>query len=154
MAKTKFTFTTAEGKVETRTSERTYTHVVVRRTNVAYLRKCALDPAWSKEDANAFRYYSKMAACEVGEIPQGRRYPMEAAEKRASEAAVAGCSDEADYIAKKQQARLDAITKEYGDADVGPEYVAQWSMSEVNARKGAQPGVFYASVRVAPVDQK
>lgn len=156
MAKTKFTFTTAEGKVETRTSERTYTHVVVNRTNVAYLREDAVHPENSKRDASDYRFFLAMATGEVGAIPnvKGWQWPLKAEDKQRYGSYIAGYADEADYVAKKQQARLDAINERYGDADIGPEYVAQWSMSEANARKGVKASVLFASVRVAPVDPK
>jgi hypothetical protein len=152
MAKNKFSFTTAEGKVETRSSDRTYTHVVVKRTNAALLRVEAVSDAHRKQDRSNFKFFAAMAAGEVGKIPAvpggGWRWPLTQEDKDKHAEFIAPYSDADDYADKSAAARLDAVNKKYGDADVGPEFVAQWSMSEVNARKGAKLSPWIASVRV------
>jgi hypothetical protein len=155
MAKTKFSFTTAEGKVETRTSERPYTHVVVNRANVAALRVEAVSDAHRKQDRKNFAFTAAMAAGEVGKIPVvpgGWNWPLEQDRKDKAVAFIAPYRDADDFADKQAAARLERLNKQYGDADVGPEYVAQWSMSEANARKGVRMSPYLASSRVVALD--
>lgn len=152
MAKNKFSFTTAEGKVETRSSDRTYTHVVVMRANVAALRVAAVSDDNRKQDCKNFKFFAAMAAGEVGKVPAvpgGWNWPLTQKDKENYTAQVAPYRDADDYADKRAAARLEAVNKQYGDADIGPEYVAQWSMSEVNARKGLKASPWIASAHVA-----
>lgn|GEM_PF-6230530 len=150
-AKNKFSFTTAEGKVETRSSDRTYTHVVVMRTNVAALRVEAVSAENRKQDRKNFAFFAAMASGEVGKIPAvpgGWNWPLKQEDKDKYAAQVAPYRDAEDYADKRAAARLEHINKQYGAADIGPEYVAQWSMSETNARKGVKSSQWIASARV------
>lgn len=132
--KTKFTFTHEDGRVSTRSSEgRTYTHVVLTRVDVVALRAQCDTPAYRKHDGKDWDFF-------VSPQAQGR-YDKIVAEHKTKEA----------YVAAKAASRLAWVNKNHGEGDIGREHVAQWSMSEANARK-ARPAGTYASIRVAPVD--
>jgi hypothetical protein len=132
MAKTTFTFTHDDGRVSKRRTERTYTHVVVARPDVAAMRDAAQARPYLVRHAQDYRYLATKPGAAI----------------------VAEFGSEQGYVDAKVAAHLAAIDKKFGaDVMAGPEEVLQWSMSEANARK-ASIRQFYTAVRVAPVDSQ
>ncbi|MCU1483139.1 MAG: hypothetical protein JWQ19_3925 [Subtercola sp.] len=126
MAKgTKFTFTTAEGKVETRTSERVYTHIVVGRDNLAALRAQAQNAASVASLKDEYTFRKNCASVNVGEKYPGRSYEVDAAMHASATACMAQYSTVDEYVKAKIAEHLTRI----GDADAGPQRVLQWSMT-------------------------
>src|ERR1700676_2958198 len=74
--KTTCMFTTAEGKVETRTSDRPYTHVVVGRRDFNKERAAvvAQRASMAKRDRANYRYWGTCAATPVGDTYAGETF--------------------------------------------------------------------------------
>lgn len=125
---TKFSFTTAEGKVETRTSPRAYTHVVVGRRD--YVKERAHLEAnratIEKQERRNWEFYRQCAQTPVGEKRETKDiYPndernVEMGQKVLDRAPTADAFV-AEYMAR-QEANIPA-------GDFGPEIVLQWSQS-------------------------
>jgi hypothetical protein len=151
MPKTKFTFTHADGRVSTRTSARTYTHVVVGRVNLVAERAAVeKDDRWG----SSWDYSAEQTLIEVGQpMSPGKPHLMD---KRLSDEHrdfLAENPDRAAYIAKCKQKQLDDLAERYGEGDKSPELVLQWSGSATNAEKGAaQARKYWVDVAVRGVD--
>jgi len=125
MAKNKFSFTTAEGKVETRSSDRVYTHIVVGRDNLAAERAQAQNADSVKYLRNAYAYRKNCASVEVGAMYPGEKFPVDAEMHALATACLAQYPTVDDYVKDKTAEQLARI----GEADAGPQRVLQWSMS-------------------------
>lgn len=149
MAKKKFSFTTAEGKVETRSSDRPYTHVIVGRFDLVRDRAAVLSNLRAGE---SWDYYSSQAKLEVGQCMPGSRYPLDQRTVDQARAFAAENPDREAYIEKSRQACLATIEKRHGTGDKSPEYVLQWSMSAANAARGMQAKAqHFVDVMVKPI---
>lgn len=157
-ANTKFAFTTAEGKVETRSSARAYTHVVVGRYNVAahraHIEAEHAKPA--KHTRSNYEFHSKRAAMQPGDqwhstFANGTPYSVTLTEKdiECCREALHGATTLAEYNIALRARALDDLHTRYGEADIGAEAVLQWSQSVASAQKSVgQWSKHWAQVRV------
>jgi hypothetical protein len=132
MAKNKFTFTYGDGRVAKRSSERTYTHVVLKSWNLVAMRAEAVDSKWDKTDRSNYEFYASQP-----------KYAHVVAAHPTVES----------YLAECKASRVAFVNKQFGEGEISAEFVVQWSMSEANARKAARADGHTATIRVAPVDQ-
>jgi hypothetical protein len=150
MAKNKFKFTTTEGEVATRSSDRVYTHVVTARLDLVAGRAAIESDTGSGE---TWDYTKRMAAIEVGQkMWADKPYPMSQDDSDKYKAFMAANPDRAAYVELVKQRHLADYAKRYGAGSKSQELVLQWSMSEANARKGANGRNYYIDVQVKPVD--
>lgn len=152
---TKFSFTTAEGEVFTRKSDRAYTHVVVGRHNNALERARILaDHATPpKYDKDNYRYYAQRAALKAGDVYTSNscNYTHVMTEKDVADAIkyLRGAANFQEYVDALRDERLAGLVQRHGEADAGPELVLQWSQSAANAAKSiGQHSKFHTQVRV------
>lgn len=157
-AKKKFSYTTAEGNVETRTSARAYTHVVVGRYNVADHR-AHIEAEYgtvSKQTRRNFEYLSARAAMQPGQnwtstYANGESYTVTMTERdiKCARDGLFGATTVEEYNAILRTRALTVLHDRYGDGDVGREVVLQWSQSRANAQKAVSGWQkHYAHVRV------
>ncbi|WP_175771824.1 hypothetical protein [Burkholderia ambifaria] len=149
MAKKKFSFTTAEGAVETRTSERAYTHVVLGRRNLVQARARAASAAERKMHAVNYDYYRNYAETDVGQPYPGRQWTTNQADHDAAVQLIAEYPTVEAYIEAKVEQVIARINDE-GTGDAGPEIVLQWSQS-LRAAQASVSGhaKWHVGVRVA-----
>lgn len=153
MAKTIFTYTHADSRISTRSSNRVYTHVVVGCLNLVAER---LKVEQDDSAATSWDYSARQAATEIGQpMHPGSPFPLDKRSSDEARAFVAQHPDRDAYIAMVKKQRLDYINERHGEGDKSPEYVLQWSMSEHNAEKGAnQARKHWIDVAVRPVDPR
>ncbi|HEY0822058.1 MAG TPA: hypothetical protein VGD46_25000 [Rhizobacter sp.] len=146
--KTKYTHVTADGVVETRTSARPYTHVVVGRRDLVRER-ARLDARWIEQQRENHRYTLKQAAAEVGELLDERIYGVSQGERARANAWLETHGRNTEQYA---QDRYNAAMADIGDGIKGKEQVLQWSMSHTNAIKAMGSWLkFWVDVRVVPL---
>ncbi|WP_321874632.1 hypothetical protein [Burkholderia ubonensis] len=135
-AKTKFTFTTADGIVETRTSSRAYTHVVVGRRDLVKERADWSSPATRFRLFEAYVYLTKCASTNVGE-PFRDGIVVTQAMRDESVKTVRTYPTVDEYVDAMIAEGIERINKSYGDGDAGKERVLKWSRSASAAQRGA-----------------
>lgn len=135
MSKTKFTHALPDGQIATRTSVRTYTHVVIGR------RRLEVDRAAARRDAmqyrDDFKYYQKVVTAGVGGRYPGMapwRRGLTAGEVADAKQAIDGYTDADTYAEARVASRLECI----GPGEFGPWEALRWSGSLANAAKGAR----------------
>jgi hypothetical protein len=142
-----FTYTTAEGKIETRTSVRTYTHVIVGRLdhNKERASVIARRASMAKQDRKNYRYWSTCATTAVDAMYPGENFPVTQDLHDKGLEVVAEHPTAKQYVAARADARYAAIPA----GDLGPELVLQWCTSERSARQAVEThSRFHSDVRV------
>ncbi len=135
MSKTTYKVTTAEGNVETRKSDRPYTHVLLGRKDYVALR-AHFNKDHGKDDLyrSNFRYYTKLAARSVDSTEWSQYDSTEEREREIAKAkeAIAGFANAEEYRTVKTAA---AIARECPEGqDQGEEVALRWSMKAASAR--------------------
>jgi hypothetical protein len=146
MAKTTYTVTTAEGKVETRKSERPYTHVLLGR--VDYVAERAFAHTQEKFHHETFNWYSRVASGNYNFGPYTSA--EEVARKQAHARAQIAGHTPATFAAKLIAGY---IAKHAPEGEVaGPEVALRWSASQANATKAITEfqARHYTGLRVVP----
>ena len=125
---TAFRYVTAEGRVETRTSHRMYTHVVVGRRNRTKARACETSAAMARQHASNYDWFMKCVTTPIGKPfdPAKAWHPNTSELHAQATAVVAMYPTKEAYVAGKTAGALERI----GPGDAGPECVVQWSRSE------------------------
>jgi hypothetical protein len=147
MKKQQFTFTTAEGKVETRSSARPYTHVVVGRSDFNKQRAhvVAMRSKMAKNDRDNYRFWATCASTPVGAIYPGENFTVRQEAHDQGLKIIAAYPTVESYVAARADARYNAVPA----GDTGPELVLQWSMTERAARAAVSAFLkFHSDVRV------
>lgn len=148
-AKTKFTFTTADGIVETRTSSRAYTHVVVGRRDLVKQRA-----EWTSEPARmrifeAYVYLSRCASTTVGETFRDGRVLVTQEMHDESVKIIRAYPTVDEYVAAMIAEGIERINAQEGDGEAGKERVLRWSRSVAAAQRGASAArEWHVDVRV------
>jgi hypothetical protein len=142
-----YTYTTAEGNVETRTNGRRYTHIVVGRRDYNKERAAvvAQRAAMAKRDRATYRYWQTCATTKVGDMHPKADYPVRQDMHDQGIEIIAKYPTVNAYVASNDAARYAAIPA----GDLGPEAVLQWCTSERAARKAIEAhSRFHSDVRV------
>ncbi|KWN83016.1 hypothetical protein [Burkholderia stagnalis] len=148
-AKKKFTFTTADGIVATRTSSRAYTHVVVGRRNLAKERADWTSPATRLRLYEAYVYLSRCASTTVGEKFRDGRFVVTQAMYDESVKTVDKYPTVDTYVAAMIAEGIERINAQEGDGEAGKERVLRWSRSVAAAQRGANAArEWHVDVRV------
>ncbi|WP_175771836.1 hypothetical protein [Burkholderia ambifaria] len=148
-AKTKFSYTTADGIVETRTSSRAYTHVVVGRRDLVKERA-----EWTSEPSRlrifeAYVYLSRCASTTVGETFRDGRVFVTQEMHDESVKIIRAYPTADEYVAAMIAEGIERINAQEGDGDVGMERVLKWSRSASAAQRGANDArKWHVDVRV------
>ena len=136
-----------DGGIATRTTARTYTHVVIARTDVNRRRTDALK--LQDVDRRNFEFYARCVAT-------GRHgaHAVSAADIATYKAILAATPDAESYAASCAQRRLEKVNQEYGAADYSDWFVCAWCGREDLADKEARRVVKYAysDIRVEPIN--
>lgn len=145
----KFSHKTVDGIIETRTSDRPYTHVVVGRRDIAAFRRFVASATEHKRHQAEYRYLRLCASVEPGaQYPEGGFAVSRESHER-GKATIAQYPAEHAYI----EAKIAERVAELGEADKGPEVVLQWSMSERAACKSISThSTWNTDVRVLPIN--
>lgn len=156
MPKTKLTVTLPDGSIATRTTARTYTHVVAVRRSYEYaLEKSVL---FADLDRANFEYFSRMLD---GTSPFLRQASYRTAEQQAeynadcvarATKALEGHDTLEGYTAAKRAARLDSVERDK-EAGLFDKWSAEsWAGRLDLAQKAAVHQPWFAEVRIIPVN--
>lgn len=144
----KHTHTLPDGTKDTRSSKnRTYTHVIIGRRNLARERRSAED--CRAMYAKNFAFYQRVANTPVGQPWDDNGRCLTTADEQAKYAAIVAQHGTAEAYA---DAQVRKSLERIGSADAGPWGVLQWSMSEANAAKSLNRWrEWFVDVQVQPV---
>ena len=153
MPKTTYKVTTAEGKVETRKSERPYVAVLLGRPDYVAMR-ASYSKDWGKDDAHRsnFSYYTRQAANDPTVWSTWETAEEIERQIAKAKAAIEGYADAETYRAAKIAEHIARYCPE--GQDQGEEVALRWSASMANAQGAISEfqSRLYTAFRVVPAE--
>ncbi len=145
------------GKIETRTTSREYSHVVIMRLDLKVIRE--QEGRISKVDLSNFDYFTKLVAAGAGgTYKHGNGLTSSVSQEQYDRAltSIEGCATAQAYAEKRRGERLARHDAAHGDAEFSGWFVAGWcgraALAEKLAQKERNTGWAPADVRAEAIN--
>lgn len=151
--KTVLSFTHADGRKETRTTDKPYTYVIVGCVDLIRARAMAREQDRKNLWEANWNYYQTQAHTPIGVIPPGRTHPVSAISHDEGKAVITLYGTMEAYIEAKVLEDIDIINRQYGIGLKSLPYVLKWCLNRDHAKAHLSHFSEHADVSIFPIDQ-